>query len=86
MIIGTMHKEEARVFDSDAGYHQFQNEDGSGYGSFEVFWNDGNEYESAGWYWQACFEGCLPDGEMIGPFGTSNDAYHDAQEGAQLIS
>lgn len=78
MIIGTMHKEEARVFDRDAGYHQFQHEDGEPYGSFEIYWNEGNEYEVAGWYWQPCFEGCLPDGDAIGPFGTSMAAHSDA--------
>ena len=23
-----------------------------------------------GWYWQACFPGCLPEGDPIGPFPT----------------
>lgn len=80
MIIGAMHKEEAIVFDGRAGFHYFEDEDGNVFGRFEIFWNDGNEYELAGWYWQPCFEGCLPDGEMIGPFGTSNAAYHDARD------
>jgi len=40
-VIGTLHKEEARVFDSAEGYHQFENEDGEQFGSFEVFWHDG---------------------------------------------
>lgn len=80
MIIGLMHKEESIVFDGDAGFHYFEDEDGNVFGSFEVFWNDGNEYESAGWYWQPCFEGCLPDGDMVGPFGTSYQAYSDARD------
>lgn len=32
-----------------------------------------------GWYWQACFPGCLPDGEPNGPFKTEAEAQADAQ-------
>jgi hypothetical protein len=32
-----------------------------------------------GWYWQACFPGCLPDGEMVGPFKSEEDALGDAR-------
>lgn len=35
----------------------------------------------AGWYWWACFPGCLPDGEPMGPFATEEEALADAQEG-----
>jgi len=31
-----------------------------------------------GWYWQACFPGCLPDGDPMGPFETEQDAMEDA--------
>ena len=31
-----------------------------------------------GWYWQACFPGCLPDGEPMGPFSTESEAMEDA--------
>ena len=31
-----------------------------------------------GWYWWACFPGCLPDGEPMGPFATEADAIADA--------
>jgi len=41
MIIGTVRAEEAKVFSSDSGYHQFHDEDGGTYGSYEVFWHDG---------------------------------------------
>lgn len=34
-----------------------------------------------GWYWWACFPGCLPDGEPIGPFATEAEAIADAQSG-----
>ena len=33
-----------------------------------------------GWYWWACFPGCLPDSEAIGPFATEAEAVADAQE------
>ena len=32
-----------------------------------------------GWYWQACFPGCLPDGDPMGPFATEQDAIDDSQ-------
>ncbi len=32
-----------------------------------------------GWYWQACFPGCLPDGEPMGPYATRAEAIADAQ-------
>jgi len=37
------------------------------------------EYEQ-GWYWWACFPGCLPDGEPSGPFDSSREALKDADE------
>ena len=33
-----------------------------------------------GWYWWACFPGCLPDGEPIGPFATEDLAVANARE------
>ena len=36
-----------------------------------------------GWYYWACFPGCLPDGDPIGPFDTEADAIADAQEMVQ---
>lgn len=91
MIIGTVRSEEARVFDSEAGYHQFHNEAGEAYGSFLVFWHlqefahdeHGEEVEeqmAPGWYWVAEFPGCMPDGEPSGPFASSRDAMYDADE------
>ena len=94
MIIGAMRTEEARVFSDDAGHHQFVNDDGTEYGSFEVFWDDADTGEwggearnfeedgsvvRPGWYWWACFPGCLPDGGSVGPFSTSYRAYADAR-------
>ena len=36
-----------------------------------------------GWYWWACFPGCLPDGDPYGPFATEAEALADAQENAE---
>ena len=95
MIIGTVRPEEARAYDSHEGYHQFHAaEDGTLYGSFEVFWDgpdtlNGSEprnYDSEGepvapgWYWWPCHAGCLPDGDPMGPFARSSDAFYDADE------
>ena len=97
MIIGTVRKEEAIVFDSKQGYHRFneyeskEQSDGfvpTPYGSFEVFWFDGEkdidldyqDIEPSGWYWWSCFPGCTPDGEKVGPFASSSQAYDDANE------
>ena len=60
----------------------------------EVFYNDttlpyglryeegleANEPRPAGWYWWACFPGCLPDSEPCGPFETEQEAIDDAQD------
>ena len=67
-------------------YHQFTNETGETYGSFEVFFtcgsfNQGTEDSHApGWYWQACFPGCLPDGDPSGPFETEAEAVANAND------
>lgn len=75
-----------------SGIHQFVEEagdiEGECYGSFEVFigrkYYDKinaiiDEIDLDAWYWWSCFPGCLPDSDPIGPFGTSADAYHNAQ-------
>lgn len=55
----------------------------------ETFYLSGNDPDyadengdllAAGWYWQACFPGCLPDGELMGPFDTEELAIADAQD------
>ena len=90
MIIGTVRPEEAKVFDSEAGFHRFLADDGSEYGSFEVYWHtedkdahDDDDAElcelASGWYWRSCFPGCLPDGEPNGPYARSRLAYEDAR-------
>lgn len=77
-----------------AGYHQFKAENGEEHGSFEVFYLDRGQIAEwrrfdmdqegwrAGWYWRAGFPGCLPDGEPMGPYTSSQAAYRNAQEEA----
>ena len=64
-------------------YYQFKDEStGIGYGSCEVWFTCGSTDIGGdlepGWYWQACFPGCLPDGEPEGPFLTEYAALADA--------
>ena len=67
-------------------YHEFRNETDEAFGSFEVFFTCGSfdqeseESIQPGWYWQAGFPGCLPDGEASGPFETEEEAIEDATE------
>ena len=35
---------------------------------------------TAGWYWWACFPGCIPDGDPMGPFKTEDEAFKNARE------
>lgn len=35
------------------------------------------DIDTPGWYWHACFPGCLPDGEPQGPFGSEREAIED---------
>jgi hypothetical protein len=61
-------------------YIPFKDEDGQEFGSCEVFFiEDDTEELPIGWYWWACFPGCLPDGDPIGPFDTEEEAIHNAQ-------
>jgi hypothetical protein len=46
-------------------------------GSFEVFHSQ-KDFNKPGYYWWACFPGCLPDGDACGPFKTAEAAYLDA--------
>lgn len=66
-----------------AGYHHFIDDSGHEFGSFEVFWSEGPEFESdaQAWYWWPCYPGCLPDSEDYnGPFETPLAAFIDARE------
>lgn len=80
MMVGVRTFDEARVFDSKVGFHPFICGDGEPSGSFEVFWHDGCDDMRPGWYWWTCFPGCLPDGDAVGPFGSSIAAWCDADE------
>jgi hypothetical protein len=87
MRIGTVRPEEAKVFDQFAGYHRFHSEESQEpYGSLEIFWRDyqaatdDSEEFAAGWYWWACFPGCMPEGDPMGPFASSRAALQDADE------
>jgi hypothetical protein len=75
-------------------YYAFKDENGNDYGSFEVFYMDlptacdwgaasqaagnGPGNFEAGHYWIAGFPGCLPDGDLFGPFATEDEAIADA--------
>jgi hypothetical protein len=66
-------------------YYQFQGLEGP-YGSFETIHDpDNRKMHRRGWYWQACFPGCLPDGDMYGPFATEQEAIEDAQDDSIVI-
>ena len=88
MRIGTVRPEEAKVYDSHAGYHRFHTDNAyeygpqEPYGSFEVFWHDRHDESESGWYWAAGFPGCLYDSEPTGPFAYSQQAHEDADEWA----
>lgn len=66
----------------------FYDDSGEPYGSCEVLYLDGSDIladqdEGAaplprGWYWWPCFPGCLPDGEIGGPFPPELEAMEDA--------
>jgi len=59
--------------DSDTKWIMFKNGTGSCAVAVDC---DPTDFE--GWYWQACFPGCLPDGDPMGPFKTELDAMADA--------
>ena len=67
-------------------FHRFTAADGFTYGSFETFFTCGSYNQDAedahepGWYWQACYPGCLPDGEPSGPFANEQEAIKDATD------
>lgn len=81
--------QEWEASDSHAGYHRFHCEESQEeYGSFEVYFQrpePGRVDEwlnpvEPGWYWVACFPGCMPDGDPVGPFSSSQLAHEDADE------
>jgi hypothetical protein len=67
----------------DAGIIQRDSESATGWVSFD-FGMGGTVRENAdptlweGWYWQACFPGCLPDGDPMGPYASEADCMEAA--------
>ena len=55
------------------GDHLFRDEDGETHVSVEVFW------QHNGWFWRPRSEGRPADGEAVGPFTTSTEAYESAK-------
>jgi len=58
--------------DSQTGWVAFDFGIGGTY-RFDV---DSADFE--GWYWQACYPGCLPDGDPMGPFASEEEAILNA--------
>ena len=56
--------------------------DATAQGDWGVSTTDESDTLSAGWYWAAGFPGCLPDGDAMGPFASSQQAHEDADEWA----
>jgi hypothetical protein len=57
------------------------------HGSFEAFYMapgqsgfDPEIFDGPGWYWWACFPGCMPDDDPCGPFLTEDAAIASANE------
>jgi hypothetical protein len=72
-----------RITDYVMAFYEFTDQEtGLGYGSCEIWFTCGSADIGgdlkSGWYWQACFPGCLPDGEPEGPFETEALAIADA--------
>ena len=53
---------------------------GRGYATSEMAEPVDDPAELAGWYWWACFPGCLPDGEPMGPFESEQAAIEAANQ------
>jgi len=50
------------------------------YAQFAEMIDDDGEPRAAGWYWWACFPGCIPDSDAFGPFDTEAEALEDARD------
>ena len=44
-------------------------------GSIEIMADESGQY-----YWQACFPGCIPDGDLIGPFDSLSQTIEDIDQ------
>lgn len=45
-----------------------------------------DDRDLSGWYWWACFPGCLPDGDPSGPFDSYLEALIDARSANDLYN
>lgn len=63
-----------------SGCYLCEGDEDIAYGSQDMV--ESHKADHVGWYWQACFPGCLPGGDPMGPFETEADAIADAQEGS----
>ena len=69
-------------------YHRFKDfETAEEFGSFLIEYIAAEPYLEPGYYWQACFPGCLPsaaearlDGDAVGPFVSYAAALEDARQ------
>lgn len=61
-------------------WHTFETEDGQTYGRFEAFYMGNGEELERGWYWWACYPGCMPDSEPDGPYATEREAIQAGQD------
>jgi hypothetical protein len=69
----------------DAGLIEQDPESETGWVSFTFGLVDREDTDPAAWegfYWQACWPGCLPDGDPMGPFPTEQEAIDNANERA----
>ena len=71
------HFDPDRIDDETAlpGGETFEVRDGRGYGGEPSDLPDG-------WYWWACFPGCMPDGPENGPYETEDEAIAEARADA----
>lgn len=57
---------------SEADIQQVRADSGHDTGGLDD--DDDTDYARPGWYWVACFPGCMPDGPPDGPYATEQDA------------
>ena len=62
--------------DMEVFYHDGAYEEGD---VFSPECNDGEPLEP-GWYYWACFPGCMPEGDPIGPFASEKETIDDARD------
>ena len=53
--------------------------DAADFNDYSLIANPDSQYV-AGWYYWACFPGCMPDSDPIGPFNSEAEAISNAQE------